>query len=165
MLFRSFSLNILLADQITILKGDVRFFSISIHKNLDEQVELFADRDQIQQVLWNLLLNAAEAMPDGGEIFIDCSWMAPVTYKQSGSDNYLHLSIRDTGIGISTDESKLVFEPFFTTKPGGSGLGLASVYRILEAHNASILLDSSQSAGTSFSIILPVPDKHSLPIN
>jgi len=155
-----FYLNRLIDDQVTILKGDVRFSSIVIHKNFADQLDIFADRDQIQQVLWNLLLNAAEAMPAGGEIFIDCAWMVPVTNTQSDAENFLHLSIKDTGSGISTDESKLVFEPFFTTKPGGSGLGLATVYRILEAHNASILLDSDQGTGTTFSIIIPVPDKH-----
>lgn len=158
-----FSLYRLIADQVAILKGDVRFDSILIHSNIVEQIELFADRDQIQQVLWNLLLNAAEAMPDGGDIFIDWSWMAPFATKQSESENYLQLTIRDTGIGISPDQSKLVFEPFFTTKPGGSGLGLASVYRILEGHNASISLDSSQGTGTTFTIIIPVPAKNTLP--
>jgi two-component system sensor histidine kinase PilS (NtrC family) len=153
-----FSLYLLLDDLLTMLKGDVRFYSIVIHKNIDEQIEIFADRDQLQQVLWNLLLNSAEAMPEGGEIYIECSWMAPLAHTQTAAENYLHLDIRDTGSGISKDESKLVFEPFFTTKAGGSGLGLASVYRILEAHNASILLDSSAGVGTTFSIIIPVPD-------
>lgn len=154
-----FSFNRLLSDQIALLKGDVRFYSIVIHNAIDEQVEVFADRDQFQQVLWNLLLNAAEAMTDGGDIYIDCCWGTSYVDDKLGSGKYLHLTIKDTGNGIAEKEMHLVFEPFFTTKIGGSGLGLASVYRILEAHESSISIDSKPGAGTAFSIIVPVPVK------
>lgn len=155
-----FSLNSLITDLIAMLKSDVRFFSILINVNIEEQIELFADRDQIQQVLWNLLLNAAEAMPAGGEICIEATWPAIYKKKPSGAERYLHIMIKDNGIGIPQEARKLVFEPFFTTKQGGSGIGLASVYRILEAHDASISLDNNQVPGTSFSIIFPVPEKN-----
>jgi two-component system sensor histidine kinase PilS (NtrC family) len=155
-----FSLHSLISDQIAMLKSDVRFYCIDIYVIIDEQIELFADRDQIQQVFWNLLLNAAEAMPDGGIISIEAVWPPFFTQKKSGAERYLHITIKDTGVGISDDKLTLIFEPFFTTKPGGSGLGLASVYRILEAHDASISLNTHQGDGTSFSIIFPVPDKN-----
>jgi two-component system sensor histidine kinase PilS (NtrC family) len=155
-----FLLNKLIVDQIALLKGDVRFFSIIFHDNVDEQVEVFADQDQLNQVLWNLILNAAEAMPAGGEIFIDFSWDDLLVNQAFGSGKNLYLTFRDTGIGISSKEAEFVFEPFFTTKSGGSGLGLASVYRILEAHNGSISLESIPGIGTTFRIIIPVPDKN-----
>jgi len=157
-----FLLNRLITDQITLLQGDARFSSITFYDNIDKQIEIYADRDQFNQVLWNLILNAAEAMPDGGEIFIGSSWGEQFTNQDNGSGRNLNLTIRDTGIGISTKEVEFVFEPFFTTKSGGSGLGLASVYRILEAHNGSISLDSTKRGGTTFSIIIPVPDKNTV---
>jgi two-component system sensor histidine kinase PilS (NtrC family) len=157
-----FSLNNLINDQITLLKGDVRFSSIIFRKKIDEKAEIFADRDQFNQVLWNLILNSAEAMPDGGEIFIGSSWVSPLVSQNIGSDKNLNLTVKDTGIGISVKEAESVFEPFFTTKPGGSGLGLASVYRILEAHNGSISVESILGTGTTFSIIIPVPVKNNL---
>lgn len=155
-----FSLNMLIADQISILKGDARFFPIIIYERIAGQIEIFADRNQFHQVLWNLILNAAEAMPDGGEIFIDSSWGSSFINEKSGSGIYLYLTIKDTGTGISENEMNFIFEPFFTTKSGGSGLGLASVYRILDAHNGSISVESSPEEGTSFEIMLPVPEKH-----
>lgn len=155
-----FPLQDMLTDQITIIKGDERFRSVTIHADISSGIELFADRDQIQQVFWNLLLNAAEAMPDGGVISIEAAWPPFFKQKTSGAERYLHITIKDTGVGISEDKQKLIFEPFFTTKPGGSGLGLASVYRILEAHDASISLETNHDVGTSFSIIFPVPDKN-----
>jgi two-component system sensor histidine kinase PilS (NtrC family) len=155
-----FSLNRLISDQITLLKGDVRFVSISFHECIEAEIEIFADRDQLNQVFWNLLLNASEAMPDGGEIFITISWGAPFIQQNHGSGKNISITVKDTGSGISAKEIEFVFEPFFTTKSGGSGLGLASVYRILEAHNGSISLDSVQGIGTTFSIEIPVPDKN-----
>jgi len=157
-----FLLNNLITDQIILLQGDARFSSIIFYDKIDKQIEIYADRDQFNQVLWNLILNAAEAMPDGGEIFIGSSWGEQFTHQGNGSGRNLYLTIKDTGIGISTKEIEFVFEPFFTTKSGGSGLGLASVYRILEAHNGSISLDSTQRGGTTFSLIIPVPDKNSV---
>lgn len=160
-----FPLNNLITDQIALLKGDIRFSSIIFHENIDEQLEIFADRDQFNQVLWNLILNAAEAMPAGGEIFIGSSWGAPFVNQQIGPGRNLCLTVKDTGIGIAPKEAEFVFEPFFTTKSGGSGLGLASVYRILEAHNGSITLESIHGTGTTFSITIPVPDKNSVSVN
>ncbi len=157
-----FPLNQLLHDQITILKGDERFHLIDIHTHVNEQIEIFADRDQINQVLWNLIINAAEAMPDGGDVFIDLSWGTPLLNQDSEQVKNVNLSIRDTGGGIPAKMAEFIFEPFFTTKSGGSGLGLASVFRILEAHNSSITLDSSQGAGASFRISIPVPEKNAV---
>jgi two-component system sensor histidine kinase PilS (NtrC family) len=160
-----FPLNQLLLDQITILKGDERFNCIDIHTHLDQQIEVFADRDQFNQVLWNLIINAAEAMPDGGEVFIDLSWDAPFPSRDSGQVKNVNLTIKDTGDGISAEMAEFIFEPFFTTKSGGSGLGLASVFRILEAHNSSISLGGSQGGGASFLITIPVPEKNEVSEN
>ena len=155
-----FSLNLLITDIISLLKGDVRFFSINFSNRTTGQIEIFADRNQFHQVLWNLILNAAEAITDGGKIFIDCSWGASIKNGSPDSGKFLHLTIADSGSGILEKDMELIFEPFFTTKQGGSGLGLASVYRILEAHNGTISVANSSDTGTSFMIVLPVPGKH-----
>jgi len=157
-----FSLNQLILDQITILKGDVRFHLIHIHTHMDQQIEVFADRDQFNQVLWNLIINAAEAMPAGGDVFIYVSWGDPYIDQELGQVKNVNLTVKDTGVGIPLTTAEYIFEPFFTTKSGGSGLGLASVFRILEAHNSSIALDSGQEEGTSFRVTIPVPEKNAV---
>ncbi|NVN97911.1 MAG: PAS domain S-box protein [Geobacteraceae bacterium] len=154
-----FSLNLLIDDLIALLKGDVRFFSIIISLDISEEIQLFADRDQLHQVLWNLILNAAESMPEGGEIFIGSWWGRASISENYGSMRTLNLTIKDTGFGIKCTDMSMIFEPFFTTKPGGSGLGLATVYRILEAHSGTISVDNEYRLGTSFTISIPVPLK------
>lgn len=154
-----FSLNLLIADLIALMKGDARFFSITIVLSFSSEIQLFADRDKFHQVLWNLLLNAAESMPDGGEISIVPSWGKSSVNEMLGAVRLLNLTIKDIGSGINDTDMSSIFEPFFTTKSGGSGLGLATVYRILEAHLGSIAVESSLGAGTMFTISIPVPSQ------
>ncbi len=154
-----FSLNKLVADIVTLLKGDVRFNSIVVINSLTEHIEIFADHDQMHQVLWNLILNAAEAITSGGEILINYSWGASYKNKKTGTGRFLYITISDNGKGLPEKDMELIFEPFFTTKQGGSGLGLASVYRILVAHQGTISVESCEPSGTSFMIALPVPGK------
>ena len=109
-----------------------------------------ADRDQMSQVLINLVMNAVHAMPNGGTLRIEL-----------GSDKQmLRLSISDTGHGIPQDVMKKVFEPFFTTKEfgQGTGLGLTVVKGIIEEHQGSIAVESEEGKGTTFTILLPTTD-------
>ncbi len=103
---------------------------------------------QMQQVVWNLLRNAIEAMPDGGSIDMSVG-PSPTRPDQAV------LKVRDTGIGIATADFDRIFEPFFSLKPGGTGLGLATTARIVEAHRGTITIDSRPGAGTTFTVILP----------
>jgi two-component system sensor histidine kinase PilS (NtrC family) len=96
-------------------------------------------------------------MPDGGEIAICSTWRMSLVNESFDYGRILELTIMDTGSGISSDDMSLIFEPFFTTKPGGSGLGLATVYRILEAHSGSISVENHFDLGTKFTISIPVP--------
>lgn len=153
----SFSLNLLIDDQVALIKGDARFFSIVISKSIPEQIQVFADRNQIHQVLWNIILNAAESMPDGGDIIIESSWGEDVFFEELGPSRILNLFITDTGCGINSGDLSLIFEPFYTTKQGGSGLGLATVYRIMDAHLGTITVDCPVGSGTKFTISFPVP--------
>jgi two-component system sensor histidine kinase PilS (NtrC family) len=114
---------------------------------LDEHVSVRGDPGQLRQVLWNLLRNAVDAAPSG-EVRVQVG-LVP------GFAREVQLAVHDTGSGISADDRAHIFEPFFTTKPQGSGLGLATVHRIIEAHQGRIELDSEPARGTTFTIFLP----------
>lgn len=144
----------LIVDMTAILAADPRFNNVTIQNNCQEQLTLSVDRDQIRQVFWNLFLNAAEAMPAGGTIKIDA--MINHDGEMGGLANKAKIVIADDGSGMTMSNVKRVFEPFFTTKSGGTGLGLATVYRIIESHGGSIFVDSVVKVGTAFTIFLPV---------
>ncbi|MDI9644405.1 MAG: PAS domain S-box protein [Candidatus Verstraetearchaeota archaeon] len=104
------------------------------------------DENMIARALVNLIKNAIEAMPEGGELQV-CAYDGP---------NSITLEVKDTGIGIPEDSLKKIFTPLYTTKPGGSGLGLVICKRIVEAHGGRISVESQVGKGTSFKIDLPV---------
>jgi PAS domain S-box-containing protein len=118
------------------------------------------DIGQISQVLNNLVINATQAMPDGGTVKISGK---NVTIDDSINDNgntfnkgnYIQISVQDNGIGISSKHLPKIFDPFFTTKQKGSGLGLASCYSIIKNHEGHIKVESEIGKGTTFSIYLP----------
>jgi PAS domain S-box-containing protein len=108
---------------------------------------IMASRDQIQQVILNLVMNAIDALPEGGNIYMDIiQTKAPTGYE---------LRIRDTGKGIHPEIMENLFDPFFTTKEEGLGLGLYISKNIIEDHNGSISVDSEPGKGTAFTIWLP----------
>jgi signal transduction histidine kinase len=109
-----------------------------------------ADPDQMSQVFINLVMNAVHAMPDGGMLRIG---LAP-------EKQMVKLTIADTGHGIPRDVIEKVFEPFFTTKEfgQGTGLGLTVVKGIIEEHQGSIVVESGEGKGTTFTILLPQAD-------
>lgn len=105
---------------------------------------------QMRQVLWNLLRNAAEAMPKGGTIR-----MSAARRPDGAGQPEVVLSVTDTGVGIARDDLDRIFEPFFSRKAGGTGLGLATVARIVEDHRGAIDVNSEPSAGTTFTLRFP----------
>ena len=119
------------------------------------------DPGQVQQVLMNLLINAWQAMPAGGEIAIRTwvrdltDWQDPAWEVQPGS--YVCLSVKDTGVGMDEETISRLFEPFFTTKAAGqgSGLGLASAQRIIKNHRGAIQVSSQEGQGSTFTLLLP----------
>jgi len=139
---------------------------LSVHYTLDENLfPITADPGQIEQTIVNLLVNASQAMPDGGDIFIqtenvflDKFQIAPY---QDECGQYVKISVRDTGIGMDKSIQEKIFEPFFTTKKQGqgTGLGLSSVYGIVKNHRGYITVYSEPEKGSSFKIYLPASDK------
>jgi len=111
--------------------------------------KVMADFDQLQQVCTNLILNAIQAMPDGGRLTIHTS---------VGSDGQLKIAVQDTGCGISEENLRRLFTPFFTTKGKGKGvgLGLPVAYGIIQRHQGRIEVQSEEGEGTTFTIYLPL---------
>jgi signal transduction histidine kinase len=109
------------------------------------------DRDVFKQALLNLLLNAQQAMPQGGELTIQ-AW--PASYLPQGG---VVLNVIDTGQGMKREDLHQIFRPFFSTRAGGTGLGLPTTRRIIEGHGGTITVQSEVGRGTQFTIYLPPP--------
>jgi two-component system sensor histidine kinase PilS (NtrC family) len=139
----------------SLLATNPRFDNVKIMNRCRDDLCIVADHGQMEQVFWNLLVNASEAMPDGGQITIDAETIRGGTGNSHGG-NIVRIIVADTGKGMDGDEMSRVFEPFFTTKSGGTGLGLATVYRIMEAHGGRIMVDSTRGVGTKFTLSLPI---------
>jgi two-component system, cell cycle sensor histidine kinase and response regulator CckA len=143
---------------------------IRVHLNLNEDgCGIIADHGQIEQVLLNLFVNAADAMHTGGDLYVDTSYVNSSEIKgrlyTPKPGDYVFLSVRDTGIGIDQSIINRIFDPFFTTKGlgRGTGLGLASVYGIIKAHGGYIDVESKKGEGTTFTILLPKSKKGAVP--
>ncbi len=119
------------------------------------------DKSQIGQVIQNLIINALQAMPNGGNILItgENVVISHDTILPLSPGKYVKISIKDTGIGISQEDLKNIFDPYFTTKENGSGLGLAIVYSIIKKHHGHIEVFSQEGKGTEFVIYLPAVEK------
>jgi two-component system cell cycle sensor histidine kinase/response regulator CckA len=139
---------------------------ISIHKKFDGALwPIEVDRGQIEQVLLNLYVNALQAMPDGGDLYLETSNVRldehDVQPYGVPAGKFIKFSVTDTGVGIDPKDLKRVFDPFFTTKDisRGTGLGLASAYGIISNHGGIISVYSEKGEGTTFNIYLPASDK------
>ncbi|MFC1476985.1 PAS domain S-box protein, partial [candidate division KSB1 bacterium] len=123
-----------------------------------------ADRNQLDQVLTNIIINASDAMPNGGELIFDTDNVS--LDKDNVKDfpglkegNYVKIGITDTGIGMTEKVKKHIFEPFFTTKGKGTGLGLATTYGIIKNHDGYIDVESLPGRGTTFTLYFPATEK------
>ena len=143
------NINQIIENIILLVRNQSSFRNIIIKKNLHDNIpEILVDMDQIQQVFINLVLNASEAMTNGGQLTIETGL--------SSNEDYIEVKFIDTGCGISDADKVKIFDPFFTTKGHGTGLGLSISYGIIERHGGKIILDSKPGSGTTFTIFLPV---------
>jgi two-component system sensor histidine kinase PilS (NtrC family) len=135
-------------------------FNITISHTIDPDVVIQGDAQRLRQVFWNLLNNACQAMPQGGDIVIT----AKPFIRENDATSWWEINITDTGQGIAVEDRDKIFNPFFTTKTGGTGLGLAIVYRIIDDHQGTITVDSSPGKGTQFIIRLPMVEESALQV-
>ncbi len=124
----------------------------------DNLAPICADPSQVDQVLVNLIVNALDAMPNGGKLEISTGPGRPLEKQTSGSEQeFVRISVADSGVGIPEDLQCMIFEPFFTTKPEGkgTGLGLSSSYGIMRQHNGRIEVKSKLGEGATFNLFFP----------
>jgi PAS domain S-box-containing protein len=145
-------LNKLIREVLVFAQGDHQTWPIEVHTNLDENLPLVsADRVQLQQVIFNLITNAIEAM----DAVIDRTRSLRVTSKLKGSDGVI-VKIADTGTGIAPENIDRIFDTFFTTKSKGMGMGLAICRSIIEAHGGTLSAAPGDPHGAVFQLILPI---------
>ncbi|MEA3414822.1 MAG: ATP-binding protein [Thermodesulfobacteriota bacterium] len=120
---------------------------IEVIRNLCDQTGIYGNKAEIRQVIWNLALNAIQAMPDGGRLKIETT---------PDEKKYLEILISDNGCGIEEKNQDRVFEPFYTTKEIGTGLGMAIVNRIVKSHTGKIRIKSKLGKGTDCMVLLPI---------
>jgi signal transduction histidine kinase len=153
--FEPVNIITLVEDVMLLLEREMTKYRIQTEKSFQKNVpEITADANQIQQVLLNLLINARQAMPDGGRLILK------IAYDEK--NEMADVVIRDYGCGIPADKLPHIFDRFYTTKigpdesgKGGSGLGLASCREIIEKHKGIIRVESSIGKGTCFTVKLP----------
>ncbi|MEZ0395191.1 MAG: GAF domain-containing protein [Anaerolineales bacterium] len=146
-------INEIVSDVLALMNHLLHTSGVEVHIELGEQLPwISVDRNQIKQVLLNLLHNALHAMPGGGRLTVQ------TMSRQRDGDRWLVISIQDNGVGISPENMSRIFEPFFTTRArqGGTGLGLSVSYGIVTDHGGFIEVESREGQGSTFSVWLPV---------
>ena len=143
-------LNETVTDILELLRPQLRANQVEVLLSTgDHPAYAMLDESSIRGALMNLMLNAVEAMPDGGILSVGINQ----------TNEKLQLKITDTGRGISEEQAKRIFEPFFTTKEKGLGLGMPYAKKIIEQHGGTMSLDSKLAEGTTISIVLPAVKK------
>jgi len=149
--FSEVDLNELIARVLSLATFEIENSGIVVHEDfIDPLPAVNADRSLLEQVFLNLLLNAVQAMPEGGEIRI----------TGKSDDRFVEVMISDQGEGIPEEIRPKIFDPFFTTKDGGTGLGLSIAYNIIKSHRGNLFFNSSNTRGTVFTVRLPKEGEH-----
>ncbi len=138
----------LVEEILPLLRPQIEKQQIEVQREFQALPLVLMDREQVKQALFNLILNAVQAMPSGGKLILGG--------KNSEDGQWIQLLIRDTGTGISEDHLPLLFDPFFSTREEGMGLGLSITHRIIDQHHGKIEVESSPGKGTLFTVWLPI---------
>ena len=142
------ALGEILDENLRLIASDTHGNGITTSLRVDSDLRsVTADRDRLNQVFINLMLNAVQAMEKGGELV--------VTAKNNDRDKTVAVTVQDTGSGIEPENMPQLFYPYFTTKPGGTGIGLAISQKIISDHKGSIRIDSAPGQGTTVTVELP----------
>jgi len=145
-----FSINDLIRNVAELFKLEIKDKQIKFNLELTPDIsQIQADEDQVRQILMNVIINAIQAIPKKGEIKIKTE----KTLLKGGPA--IKLIVEDSGVGIPEKDLNQIFDPFFSTKEKGSGLGLSIVYKLIEAHQGEIKVESKEGEGTKFVIFLP----------
>jgi two-component system, NtrC family, sensor histidine kinase HydH len=143
-------INEIIDSVLDFIAPDVMQKSIRILKSFDAKLpNCYLDRNVIKQALLNIILNAQQAMPKGGELIV----------RTNKNGEYILIDITDTGIGIPHDKMHKIFQVYYSTKEAGTGLGLATTKRIVEDHKGTISVRSEAGKGSSFLIKIPIKNK------
>jgi signal transduction histidine kinase len=160
--FEPTDLGQLIDDALVLLEREMNKYRIKVETQINSTPEAYVNANQIQQILLNLLINARQAMPQGGRLL--------VKLDHDPESNMVVILIRDNGTGIPADRLPRIFDSFYSTKngpdetgKGGTGLGLSACRNIVEAHRGRIRVQSTVGKGTAFTIMLPVADASSAP--
>jgi CheY-like chemotaxis protein len=135
---------------------------VSFELNLSDGTgPIFMDAGQFEQIFINLVVNAREALPEGGSIAVHLERVDDVDalrrrFPEVSGSAFLHLTVTDDGVGMSPEVRSRVFEPFYTTKDGGSGLGLATIHGIVLQNDGMIEVSSVEGEGSTFDVYLPI---------
>lgn len=150
----SFDLNQLILESLELIKNSGKWVDrIDVHSRFPQSLRVESDPQQVRQVLWNLFLNASEAMPHGGSLYVRTEMVNSPDAHGSGRKT-VKVTIRDTGRGFSEEALQHLFTPFFTTKEGGSGLGLATVKRIVEGLRGRVYGNNHAEGGAEITVLL-----------
>jgi signal transduction histidine kinase len=136
----------IIEDVLELVSAKAKDGNIHISREYTASPELFVDPEFIKTCIYNLIINAFEAMPQGGTLAI----------KTEKSGDRFSLSIDDTGTGVSEEQMSKIFEPFFTTKSKGLGLGLPLTRRIIEEHGGKVMFEQRDTQGSRITAILPL---------
>ncbi|MDP4085727.1 MAG: ATP-binding protein [Bacillota bacterium] len=145
--FREADINQIIRETVDLLNAQAILNNVQFQIHYDQNIPMvYCEPNQLKKVFINMVKNAIEVMPDGGNITIQTSCM----------DAMIHISIQDEGGGIPEDKLKKIGVPFYTTKERGTGLGLMVSFKIIEEHMGTVKIDSKEGEGTTFYITLPI---------
>ena len=158
---KKIDLNRLILDSLELFKNSSHWSKdAKIQKDFSSPADIVSDAEQIRQVLWNLFLNASEAMPREGVLHIKTEWINSKSSREDAAR--MKIIVRDTGKGFSKEDLSKLFVPFYTTKAGGTGLGLATVKRIVEGLQGEVSGRNHPDGGAQIEIILPASPSEDL---